>query len=108
MILITGFKPFLNQKINPTELIINNLIEEKWIDANNKLIVGSVLPVEFDGAFQKLQDLINQYNPECIIMLGQAFGRSLISLEKIALNWNETNHPDESNFNLKWEKLIPL
>ena len=98
-ILISGFKPFLGETINPSELLIQS------IKKNHPQIVTTVLPVEFQTAFTILKNKILKEQPEYVIMLGQASGRKNISLEKIALNWIQTTHPDESGFHPKKGKI---
>lgn len=92
MILVSGFKPFLKEKINPSELLVEKL-KVKYQDLKTV-----VLPTEFDGAFVELQKQIEQTKPKFIIMFGQAGGRPNVCLEKIALNWNQTKSPDEVKF----------
>ncbi|WP_409477673.1 pyroglutamyl-peptidase I [Pseudobdellovibrio sp. HCB154] len=91
MILVSGFKPFLKEKINPSELLVEKL-KVKYQDLKTV-----VLPVEFDRAFVELQKQIEQVKPKFVIMFGQAGGRPNVCLEKIALNWNQTKSFDEAN-----------
>lgn len=92
MILVSGFKPFLNEKINPSELLVEKL------KVNYQDLKSVVLPVEFDRAYVELQKQIDQVKPKFVIMFGQAGGRPNVCLEKIALNWNQTKSADESKF----------
>ena len=89
MILISGFKPFLNEKINPSELLVEKLKVISQVQA-------VILPVEFERAYQELEKQIELTKPKFIIMFGQAGGRPNVCLEKIALNWNQTKSADES------------
>ncbi len=89
-ILVTGFKPFLGEKINPSELILNEI--------NHLNIQKIILPVEFKSAFEILKTEIQNQKPDYVIMLGQASGRKNISFEKIGLNWIQTVNSDESGF----------
>lgn len=91
MILVSGFKPFLKEKINPSELLVEKL-KVKYQDLKTV-----VLPVEFDRAFVELQKQIEQVKPKFVIMFGQAGGRPNVCLEKIALNWNQAKSFDEAN-----------
>jgi pyroglutamyl-peptidase len=91
MILISGFKPFGGEKINPSL----DLVEEVSTLPN---VAACILPVEYDRAFSVLEEAIKKYNPSKVIMFGQAGGRAKICLEKIALNWNQTYSADESGF----------
>lgn len=93
MILVSGFKPFLKEKINPSELLVQKL-KVKYQD-----LKAVVLPVEFEKAYIELQKQIDLIQPKFVIMFGQAGGRLHVCLEKIALNWNQTKTNDESGFN---------
>ncbi|OFZ31233.1 MAG: hypothetical protein A2622_01145 [Bdellovibrionales bacterium RIFCSPHIGHO2_01_FULL_40_29] len=88
-ILVSGFKPFLNQKINPSQLLA--------IELGNRFseVDSIVLPVEFENSFQIFKERIIQINPDLILMLGQARGRKKVCLEKIGLNWIQSGHQDE-------------
>jgi pyroglutamyl-peptidase len=91
-ILISGFKPFLGESLNPSERLAQE-IQKKY-----STISTIVLPVEFQAAFNHLKKKILEISPDVIIMLGQAAGRKNISLEKIALNWRESSQPDEAGY----------
>lgn len=91
LILISGFKPFFNQTVNPSEIVVSKIQGQSQVEV-------VVLPVEFRKAYEDLQLAIDRLKPKAIVMLGLAGGRSQISLEKIALNWNQTQKPDESGF----------
>lgn len=102
MILVSGFKPFLSEKINPSELLVEKLkVDSSSQGHANPELATIILPVEFERAFIELQKQIEKTNPKFIIMFGQAGGRPNVCLEKIALNWNQTKAADES-------KHIPL
>ena len=89
-VLVSGFKPFLGQSINPSEIIA--------IELSKKIaqVKSVILPVEFTKSFIFLKDGIEHELPDYLIMLGQASGRKKISLEKVALNWNQTSVSDEA------------
>ena len=81
-ILVTGFDAFNGEKINPSSLILERLADN--IDSHK--IEKLILPT----AFYKVQDLIEEkilaYKPDIIISLGQAGGRSEITVERVAIN----------------------
>lgn len=87
-IILTGFKPFLGDLINPSEIICQNISAPD--------VVTQILPVDFNQAFEELKKTIQIEKPDYVIMLGLASSRDDISLEKVALNWNESKHPDEA------------
>lgn len=82
-ILLTGFEPFLGLETNPTAEIVTALDGMK---IGNKSVHGSVLPVDFSGTKQALLAEIEALNPDVVLSLGLAFGRSCITPERIAIN----------------------
>jgi pyroglutamyl-peptidase len=97
-ILLTGFKAFLGEKINPSEILCESFLG----------ISSLVLPVEFSRAYEVLKVYLLNNKYDYVIMLGLAAGRSKVSLEKIALNWVQTDSADESGFKPKTKKINDL
>lgn len=91
-ILVTGFQPFQNEKINPSQLILEVLKDRTDIDT-------VLLPVAYEQAFPELKKFADAHGPyKGILMLGQAGGRKAISLERIAVNWCESSLHDEAGY----------
>ncbi|KOP80517.1 peptidase C15 [Lysinibacillus sp. FJAT-14745] len=82
-ILLTGFVPFLEYKMNPTMQIVENLHGEMMDDYE---IVGRILSVDFQQSAQQLKQYIAEIQPQIIISLGLAGGRFKITPERIAIN----------------------
>lgn len=82
-VLVTGFKPFGNYSINPSQLVAENLSGEIVEGAR---IVGIVLPVEWNESCEIVMDAIERYNPEIIISMGLSPRARELELEKIAVN----------------------
>lgn len=103
-ILLTGFAPFLGQSINPSALIAQQLAQE-----NPQQMDSLVLPVAYGQAFEALKNHISQFAhfPSHVILLGQVAGRSQICLERVALNWIESQHADESGNRSQPREIIP-
>lgn len=85
-LLLTGFEAFLNHPVNPTEWIVNELNGKNVGDVE---IIGKVLPVDFHKSGTELMKWIKKYNPDAVISLGLAAGRSKITPERIAINCND-------------------
>lgn len=99
-ILVTGFKPFLGETINPSEELANKLSLISSVEA-------FILPVSFEKSFQILKNKIAMVKPDFIIMIGQAAGRTNVCLEKVALNWIQTENADESGFVPETGRIVP-
>lgn len=82
-LLLTGFEPFLDHASNPTEKIVKQLNGET---IGEFTVIGKVLPVAFDESAVVLLEAEKEVNPDAVIMLGLAAGRSNITPERIAIN----------------------
>lgn len=81
-ILITGFDAFGGEKINPASLILDKLGDE--IDGHK--LEKLLLPTKFVGTADFLEEKIRETRPDIIISLGQAGGRTDITVERVAIN----------------------
>ena len=95
-ILVTGFDPFDNEKINPALEVIK-LLPKKI--RNNEIKILEI-PTVYKKSIEKIDKEIENYNPDCILSIGQAGGRTDISIERVAINIddfrikdNEGNQP---------------
>ncbi|WP_413584404.1 pyroglutamyl-peptidase I [Bdellovibrio sp. HCB274] len=90
-VLVTGFEPFGDQTINPSERL--SLALEK----DFPFVTSQILPVEFELAFTELQRSWKDRPFDALVMLGQAGGRNHICLERYAHNWMENKNADRRN-----------
>ena len=90
-ILVTGFPPFNNETINPSEILIAELAK----DFSTTELTTLLLPVSYERAFATLQEHLKTNHYKMILMLGQAGGREKISLERVALNWCESGADED-------------
>ncbi|RFB17321.1 pyroglutamyl-peptidase I [Bacillus sp. HNG] len=82
-LLLTGFVPFLDNPINPTEEIVRAL-EGQTIGGYE--IIGRILPVDFAESAKQCIEHINEVKPDVVISLGLAAGRNKVTPERIAIN----------------------
>ena len=87
-ILVTGFEPFAGATLNPSGEIVKRLTGEN--------LVTAILPVEYDAATARVLELIEAHQPEAVICLGQAEGRSTISFERVAVNLDDAKLADNA------------
>ena len=85
-VLLTGFEPFGTATSNPSGEIV------KQISGDN--IVTAILPVAYAQSAEKLLALIAEHNPDVVISLGQAEGRTAITPEKVAINLDDARLAD--------------
>ena len=80
-ILVTGFEPFNQSKVNPSMEILSRLKAPK-----RTTLIKEVLPVEFKRSSERIRELLQIHRPEVVLSLGQAGGRAEISIERVAIN----------------------
>ncbi len=93
-ILITGFDAFNKDTYNPSYEAI------KTLDDNiaGAQIIKVQLETKFIETQKQISELMKEYNPDYVILTGQAAGRDKISLEKIALNVMDSSINDNAKF----------
>lgn len=89
-VLVTGFDPFGGEKINPAYEAV------KLLPGNIKgaEIVIMEIPTVFQKEGKILEEAIIHHRPDVVICVGQAGGRSGITVEKVAINLMEARIPD--------------
>ena len=91
-ILFTGFEPFDGAATNPSWDAVSLLPEE--IDGCR--ISRILLPVEYDSVGSLLDAAIAKEQPDAVICVGQAGGRSAITPEMVAINLKDASIPDNA------------
>lgn len=89
-ILLSGFEPFNKALTNSSELVAKE-IEKLNFDFDLRTCI---LPVVYVQAFPTLQTIMREFQPDAVISLGQAEGRTAISLERRAVNKDDVPMPD--------------
>ena len=102
-VLLTGFEPFGGERINPAQEIVRALDGE--IIAAHR-VVGAILPVAFAATLPMLEDLLDSHRPTLVLALGQAGGRSEISLERVAINLIDARIADNDGLQPIDEEVI--
>ena len=89
-ILLTGFSPFHGVETNPSQWIVEHFAAQK------RDLITAVLPTEYAASGEKIRALIREHQPDVVLSLGVAQSRTSISLERVALNLNDTETPDNA------------
>ena len=97
-ILITAFEPFGGEKNNPTIEVVEALQGLEEVDIKK-------LPVTF-SCFEEVTKIpeLNMY--DYILHLGQAGGRSKITLGQVGINRMDARIPDNNGFQPKGEAIL--
>lgn len=91
-ILITGFDPFGGERINPSWEAVLKLPDQVGKYALTKLQI----PTEFGRAAACVLKKAYEINPDIILCIGQAGGRSAITLEVVAINLRDASIADNA------------
>lgn len=89
-ILVTAFDPFGGETINPAQLAVS-MLKDKIAGAS---IVKLTVPTVFHKSITTVYNEILTENPDVILCIGQAGGRSQITVEKVAINLNDARIAD--------------
>ena len=92
-VLLTGFEPFNNARLNPSGELVNR-VEANSVEGAQ--ITTAVLPVTYKESATELLSLIQEQDPDVVICFGQAEGRISITPERFAVNLNDASISDNS------------
>ncbi len=90
-VLILGFEPFGGDKINPSEMVARSL--EGRLIAGRPISVR-VLPVETRTMRERIEQILNEEEPDIAIGLSLAGGRNAVAIERLAVNVLDFEHTD--------------
>lgn len=90
-ILVTGFAPFDGESVNPSWQAARRL--DGWAVAG-RVVAAREIPCAFGAAIAALEAAIADLRPEAVIAVGQAGGRADFSVERIAVNLDDAERPD--------------
>ncbi|MBT0725086.1 pyroglutamyl-peptidase I [Rosenbergiella sp. S61] len=90
-VLLTGFEPFAEESINPSWEVVSSL---EGPSSEGYRIVCLQLPCVFGESLDVLLAAITTYSPTLVIAVGQAGGRTDISIERVAINVDDARIPD--------------
>jgi pyroglutamyl-peptidase len=103
-ILLTGFEPFGESPINPSQELLrcfpDFLLEDTQIEK-------AILPVDKAKAPADLLGHMHQTQPDAILSLGLAAGRPKISIERIAVNLMDFRMADNAGVKVTDQPIIP-
>ena len=89
-ILVTGFDPFGGEKINPALETIKRL-PDTILGAQ---IIKLEIPTVVGKSLAKITEAVEKENPDVVLSIGQAGGRSEITVERVGINIDDCRIPD--------------
>lgn len=99
-LLLTGFEPFGGSAVNPSEQAVHALAKDPPPGIE---LLTAILPVDKTAGPQALLKAIAEGEPDVVICLGEATGRAVISIERLAVNLMDFRIPDN-----KGEQAVDL
>ena len=103
-LLLTGFEPFGGEAINPSWQVAQALHGRRIGGAP---VVALQLPCAFGAALQQLNAALAEHQPRLVLALGQAGGRSDLSLERVAINLDDARIADNAGQQPIDEAVVP-
>lgn len=92
-VLLTGFEPFGGEALNPSWLAVQAL-QGRRIAGHR--VVAVCLPTAFGASREALKAAVAAHAPQLVVCVGQAGGRSAISLERVAINIDDARIADNA------------
>jgi len=89
-VLLTGFMPFGGEIVNPSY----EAIKKMNLKETSVTLLKLEVPTDYRNSTSFVLNQIEKFKPDIIIMVGQAGGRKEISVERIAINIDDSIAPD--------------
>jgi len=89
--LIVGFAGYAGRGLNPAAEVAKALDGES---IGRRNVAGAVLPVDYAGLQTRLEELVERHSPRAVICLGLWPGEPVIRLERLGVNINDFEIPD--------------
>ncbi len=93
-LLITGFDPFGSDTVNPSWEAVQALPDT----VGDFVLCKLQIPTIYGNAAQAVLDAAERFDPDVILCIGQAGGRSCVTPERIAVNIRDARIPDNAGF----------
>lgn len=92
MILLTGFEPFGGESVNPSWAAAQ--LAAAALQDGGREAAAVELPCVFGRSAEVLRNAISRLEPTLVLCVGQAGGRSGVSIERVAINVDDARIPD--------------
>lgn len=101
-ILVSGFDPFGGEKVNPAIESVKKL-PDTILGAE---IIKLEIPTVIGKSIQKIEEAIELHKPDVVISVGQAGGRTDITVERVGVNVDDCRIPDNEGNQPIDEKIV--
>lgn len=103
-VLVTGFDPFGDDHVNPALETVKQLNGKTIEDV---MIVAQEVPTVFHESINVVIEAIKRQQPDVVICVGQAGGRTQITPERVAINVDDARIPDNQQKQPIDERIDP-
>ncbi len=103
-LLLTGFEPFGDSKVNPSEKVVRALARQ-GVDGVELFTV--ILPVHRVRGPDTLVRAARGTRPDAVLCLGEALRRIAISIERVAINLLDYRIPDNAGEQVSDVPIVP-
>lgn len=91
-LLVTCFDPFGGESVNPASVVVSKLPDR----IGEAELIKLEIPTVFYKSIEKTVQAIDAYKPDAVLSIGQAGGRTRISVERVAINCDDARIPDNA------------
>lgn len=102
-VLLTGFEPFEHQSVNASWLAVE-AVAKAWSGPRLDVVR---LPVSFARGPGVLLAALDRVRPDVVVCVGEAGGRTALSVERVAINVADARIPDNDGAQPVDEPLVP-
>lgn len=102
-VLLTAFEPFGGQSLNPSKEVVRVL---QGVTFERISLETCILPVERFRAVDLTLEAMTRFTPDVVVMLGEAGGRTGITLETVAVNLDDFRIPDAAGQQPRGEPIV--
>lgn len=103
VILVTGFEPFGGEAVNPSIEAVKKLPGQ----IAGAEIIKLQVPTVCHKSLQVIDKAIARYGPDVVLSVGQAGGRSDLTVERVGINVDDFRIPDNEGNQLIDEPIFP-
>ena len=94
-ILLTAFDPFGGESVNPAEEAVKQVSAPAGVE-----LVKLTVPTVFGKSIDCVAEALAQQDYDAVLCIGQAGGRSELTVERVAINVNDASIPDNAGVQL--------
>ncbi|MBV8086180.1 MAG: pyroglutamyl-peptidase I [Chloroflexi bacterium] len=103
-ILLTGFEPFGGEPVNPSSEAVDAI---GLAPPAGLRLATAILPCSYARTLPSLRRAVAEHRPDAVICVGQAGGRTDISVERVAVNIDDGRIADNDGVQRVDEPIVP-